>query len=328
MKKMTRHIGLGAVLAVAILFTGAPQAGAATLGELSATTAIQGELSSGSTGPGVGYLDRSRQSLEQSQQIQGLPGAPTQGMAAPAGMPMVDPAMQGMPGVPGFPEEPKITVISGTRVFDAITGQLLDDAVQRQVPQSQAENYEMVDGQYLLVSTRNDVIGQSNQRIKERLVRALTTADQFTPLEFFGVPIATTQQSQAQPRNRAWTFRRDQNGGPGMVLTERPVEDPLVLPHYRAKQKEKDERIRNDWALRFLQDFRTEKDSLASQFYSLHVPQPPLPPAVEPLPLAVWQPFSDPSAMMDNRGQGGMGEEMFGEDMGLGGGFGGVGAEM
>ena len=246
------------------------------------------------------------------ERAQNLPGAPGM-MPGMPGMPGMMPGI--MPGtMPGAnqvvqviePVIPKIKVISGTRVFDAVTGELLDDAVEKSVPETQKDDYyddgthgdlEAGDGKYSKVDERREAISPSNQRIKEQLVQALVVAEQLDPLAFYGFSLMSTERHETAPRDRAWQLVPDPDGGPGLVMRENPVDKPLTVPKYRTWRSEKDAKVKDDWSYRFLQEYRKNKDNLTSEFYPMHVPMPPPMPSVAPPPAQIWTPFSDPGAL-------------------------------
>ena len=119
--------------------------------------------------------------------------------------------------------KPRIKVIKGSRVYDKVTGELLDDAQLAMVDESEKGNYfddginggdqTEGDGLYSLVDVRRDVIGQSNQRIKERLIQAIYQADALEPLEFYGFSIMSTSKRESVPRSRRWKIVRSDEGG-------------------------------------------------------------------------------------------------------------------
>jgi hypothetical protein len=202
---------------------------------------------------------------------------------------------------------PKIKVITGTRIFDAITGELLDDAQEKEVPATDKESYyddgtngdiEPNNGQYTKVDINEGIyIGQSNQRVKERLVGALLVANSLNPLEFYGFNIMSTERHDAISRNRAWRLINDPNGGPGKVVAEIPIEEPQAVPNYRDKLQDKDQQVKEDWSYRFLHEYRTNKDSLTSEFYKMYIPFPPPAPSVRPPKPDHWIPFGDPMSL-------------------------------
>jgi hypothetical protein len=198
----------------------------------------------------------------------------------------------------------KITVIAGTRVFDVITGELIDDAIRKKIPESEKDKYfddgthgDMIAGDEIYTridGEKRDVIGASNQKVKEQLIQALRVADGYTPVEFYGFSLMSTDRTEPLPRNAAWKVVKDPKGI-GYMLSEEPVSTPLSVPKFRDKLKEKDHIVKDDWSNRFLAEYRKKKDDLSSEFYSVYIPNPPQPPAV--VPPVGWMPFSDPGAL-------------------------------
>jgi hypothetical protein len=279
---------------ILVALPAAPVSGA-TLAELETSQSMMSDLNSQSVGPGGRYY----QTLDEARELSG------QGGDVDLSMPLGTVDVTSIVPTGGDDEE-KMSVVTGERVKDAITNQLLDDAYVKQVPLSERANYyddgthgDLIpnDGQFTNVTMREDVIGQSNQRIKERLIKALMVAESYDPLEFFRLTLASTEERNNLPRNRSWMLVPDPKGGPGYVLQERPVEKPVEVPNYRKKLMARDSRIKNDWAFRFLQEYRKNKDSLTSEFYPMYIPQPPQPPMVEPPAPNDWMPFSDPEAL-------------------------------
>ncbi len=243
----------------------------------------------------------------------------TAGLPIPPG-PVEDGSMDASTSESGYTEDmdmsvgaeeviPKIKVITGTRIFDAITGDLLDDAQIKEVPATDKESYfddgtngdvEANDDQYTKVDINDDnYIGQSNQRVKERLVGALLAANQLNPLEFYGFNIMSTERHDSVSRNRAWRMVDDLGNGPGKVVIEMPIDEAQAVPKYRDKFQEKDQRVKDDWSNRFLQEYRTNKDDLTSEFYTLFIPLPPVPPSVRPPHSDHWIPYGDPMSLRD-----------------------------
>jgi hypothetical protein len=295
----------GGSMLVALILAGSglllPSVHAQFLAEQMAVTEGMNTLNQGAVGGGGAGVE----ALNRAQGVAaGDPsaGAPPDLSAPPApGQPIDFGALAtGAAGnVPGLDQLlPRITVISGTRVFDAITGELLDDAVERLVPENQKENYfddgtngdvEPNDGKYTRVSEDRGYISQSNQRIKEELIQALISANDMNPLQFYGYTLMSTERIDNASRERAWKLVPNPDG-PGNMLEEVPIDRPLVVPNYRDKEREKDGRVKDDWADRFLQDYRRNKDSLTSEFYSIYIPTPPVPPGARP--PSGWVPFA------------------------------------
>jgi hypothetical protein len=202
--------------------------------------------------------------------------------------------------------KPKIRAIVGTRVFDAVTGVLLDDARVTYIEESEKENYyddgthgDLVqnDGEYAKVDVRRDVIGQSNQRIKERLIQALNAAEQLDPVDFYGHTLLTTDRTQQEPRTRRWKVVPDERGRIGYKLAEVDTDTPLVVPKLVTQEQQKDQTIAGEdgWAIRFLDEYRLAKSDVTSEFFPLYVPKPPTPPRVPPPVDAGWAPFPSPA---------------------------------
>lgn len=328
---------IGVMILLAWLWSAAtPPAQAQSLGEVNAASEGMNNINGSSTGPSMGGgfnpVDRARGAA--GVPIPGgptAPGARGRGGAAPSSLPGATATVK------------KITVISGTRVFDAYPhnqGQLLDDAVKRKVPVTEKDKYydngthgDLIadDQEYTKVDERRDVLGLANQRAKEQLIQALVVAEGYNPLEFYGYSLMSTDRAETAPRNRAWEIVPDPKGGPGFTLAERPIQKSLQVPKYRDKMKEKDARFKdengNGWAYKFLEGYRKNSDSLTSDFYPLYIPLPPQVPSVAP-PLG-WQPFNDsgslnkPGQMVGGRGGRGGGGGGRGGGMGGGGGGGG-----
>lgn len=299
----TYHFG-ALFLALALVLT--PAMGHAQgLAELTATTEGMNALNEQSPSTGAGYiaLDRARALGGEGQ------GEANAATPAPAQAPRPAARAAAADSFDAFGDEedvPKVTVITGTRVFDAITGELIDDAVMKDLPETERDNFFddgthgdllAADGIYTSVDSRSDVINQSNQRVKEHLIMALISADDLNPLEFYGFNIMSIERNQTVDRQRAWKLVPDP-AGVGYILDEVETGQPVSVPKYREWVTEKDRKVKNDWSYRFLQEYRLNKDSLESEFYALYIPLPPQTPSVEPPPLGMWEPFADPQALM------------------------------
>ncbi len=211
--------------------------------------------------------------------------------------------------------KPRVKAIMGTRVFDNVTGELLDDAQLVYVDPAEIGNLGLVDdgnkgdpvandGQFANVETSREFIGQSNQRLKERLIQAIYSAEQLTPLEFFGFDLMTTERHNPAPRNRSWKLVADANGGHGLRLAEVASDKPLQVPKFREWEQERDKKIsgKDGWAMRFLDEYRKEKGSIESEFYPILIPQPPAMPGVAPPPVATgWHPFPNPGGPKEGK---------------------------
>lgn len=213
---------------------------------------------------------------------------------------------------------PRVKAIVGTRVFDAVTGELLDDAQLVNIDQAEIQNMGLVDdgsqgdrlpedGEFAKVDQSREYIGQANQRLKERLIQAIYSAEQLNPLDFYGFNIMTTERSSPAPRSRRWRLVKDPDGGPGKTLAEVATEKPLEVPKYREWEMERDRKVagKDGWAIRFLDEYRTDKGNIDSEFYTIYIPQPPVVPTVPPPPG--WNPFPNPAGADPNAVPGGAG---------------------
>lgn len=203
---------------------------------------------------------------------------------------------------------PRIRAISGERVFDAVTGELLDDAREIMIDESQKGDYfddgatggdiAADDGVFTnFTVSRGEYIGQSNQRLKEMLIQALYEADRIDPLEFFGYSLMTTERVEHAPRGRRWKMVQAEKGV-GYTLQQVDSSTPLEVPKYQEKIREKDEKLagKDGWAAVFLDEYRQNKGNLKSELYPIYIPQPPTPPSVVPPTAAGWEPFGGGAA--------------------------------
>lgn len=267
-------------------------------------------------------------SRAQSVAQPGAPGAPAAGAPAPAppgpGGPLGAPAPPGAPPLPpGTPPgvseavgaagkavgrviRPKVKAIVGVRSFDPITGELMGDARLMSLPESAKDELPLYDdgthgdlipedGLFANVEVKRDSIGQSNQRLKERLIQAIYTAEQLTPLEFYGYHILTTERHNPVPRNRRWRMVKDP-AGLGSMLSEAATDKPLAVPKYREEEQRKDQKVagKDGWAILFLDEYRLQRGDLQSDFFPVYVPPPPAPPFMAPPGGTEWKPFPHP----------------------------------
>lgn len=312
-KHLSRAIGIAGMAALLVwIGTGwAPgQMGAGGMAPPGAMDTLnQGPVGPG--GAGARALNQARGAAGPAQQLPG--GAAAQPGTSPFGQ-----AMQ---------QFRTIKVISGTRVFDAVTGELLDDADEIEIPETEKENYfddgthgdvQAEDGKFTRVTERSDVIGWMHQRFKEALIEKIQMAERMDPLEFYGLTLLSTERYEPEPRKLAWQLVPNSDGGPGMTLAERPTEAPIRVPKQREMIQRKNEKLigpegqEGGWAYDFLERYRIDKGELRSEFYSPYVPLPPRPP--ESQPPAGFNPFPNPSPS--------------GPSGGGGGGAGGIGGEF
>ncbi len=196
----------------------------------------------------------------------------------------------------------QITVISGTRVTDALTGELLDDAREIRVDEDKKSEYfddgthgDLVagDGKYTKVEEIEGVIGPNNQRIKEQLIQALYEASRLDAREFYGHTLMSTDHSTRPERNMRWALTDAPENRVGFRISEIATERTVEVPSFWEEEKSRDLKIAgpNGWARTFLDEFRVEKGGLTSSFYTPYVPNPPTIPKIPPPSAEGWTPF-------------------------------------
>ncbi len=274
-------------------------------------------LNEGSTGAATGkvVLEKAKTvAVPPGQIIPGVP-APNAAVGGKTATAAVGQATQAVARV----TRRRTAAIVGTRVFDACSGEMLDDGRSMLYDESEKGNTifddgdtmkdgDLVanDGQFTNVVTDRSYIGQSNQRLKERLIKAIYSAEQLSPLDFYGFFLMTTERNNPAPRNRRWTMVANPKGI-GQKLTEVPTDKPVPVPKYREWEHERDQKIagKEGWAVRFLDEYRKEKGSVESEFYTVYIPMPPVPPFMPPPTSAGWTPFPNPAGKGPDQGPGG-----------------------
>jgi len=185
--------------------------------------------------------------------------APAPATAAFPGLGQAQPGAAVQPGVAGAATPtpiPTIRVLTGQRVFDAVTNALLEDPAYVDVKQSEQENYAddgIRDNGIQNDGVRGDVktikdqfIGAETNSIKNRLINLVRNAENLSPMVFFGYHVMAVDPT---------TQHRD-------------------MPNLLVKEAQRDELLR-DWNARFLADFRTDKTDPRSGYFQLYVPEPP-----------------------------------------------------
>jgi len=193
--------------------------------------------------------------------------------------------------------------ISGTRIYDAVTGELLDDARMVVIGEDEKANYyddgrtgnDQVAGDEVFTNVEisdNVFISPVMQRVKESLIQALYEADRLDPVMFRGESIMALDDRQKSDRSVRWRMQRASKGV-GRVLVQVPTERPVDVPNYYVEEENKDKKIGGEsgWAKVFLDQYRLEAGNLQSEFYKVHIPLPPPRPSMEP-PASDWSAFS------------------------------------
>lgn len=203
-------------------------------------------------------------------------------------------------------QTPKVRALVGERVYDALTGELLDDARFVMIEETETEEYyddgthgdlTPEDGVYARVTIRSDAVGPENQRIKERLIQAIYETNRLDPVEFYGYTVMAQDHRIRPRRSRQWKVVRGTSGA-GLRLTELAVDRPVQISNYWDELVKKDERIGGEdgWAENFLSDYRINKSDIRSDFHSVYIPHPPTMPTVPPPGDDDWTPFTGSAA--------------------------------
>jgi hypothetical protein len=242
-------------------------------------------LSEGSAGPSAGpYMDRA-QSASDAAAAQPQPRARVD---------EYDDYDYGSGPGPAQPTTPTPTpipvtrVLTGERVSDHISRQILSDIRYVYVPKDEVEGNYFDDGThgdeeadnllYTNISERDDVIGAETHKILARLLVALTKSEELNPLEFFRLQVLTTE-----------------------TISE--------IGNWREEEGVRDKWIR-EWAIRFVREYRINPDDMTSPFLPLYVVPPPPPPSLRvPTPVDnAWLPPTSPLRKSSNFEDGEAGE--------------------
>lgn len=197
----------------------------------------------------------------------------------------------------------RFKAITGTRVYDAVTGDLIDDARVVFIDEDEKANYyddgrtgnDLVAGDEIFTNVEisdKDYIGPTMQRVKESLIQALYEVDRLDPVMFRGESLMALDERQKSERSVKWKMQ-PASGGLGKILVEVATERPVDVPNYYVEEEKKDKKIGGEsgWAKVFLDQYRIEAGNLQSEFFKVYVPQPPEHPRMEP-PSGDWWPFT------------------------------------
>ncbi len=219
---------------------------------------------------------------------------------------MGDPAMMGDPtmmggGMPGQPTGaaaaptpiPTEDVLTGRRVYDAVSGGLLEDAIEIAVRQSDAELYAddglndngiAGDGIRGNVNTsKEEFIGQFSNTMKNYLIHAVGNAEQIDPMVYYGYYFAKIDPRPVEGLKRYGLPLPGEQDTSLVVNTEADFPSVLDLEHDR------DELVRR-WNYEFLAEYRVVANDPQSEYYPVFIPSPPLTPANYPVPTGYVAP--------------------------------------
>jgi hypothetical protein len=245
----------------------------------------------GPTSPGAGYVPGA------------MGGNTAPGMVTDPAM-MGDPALMGGAGAYGQPGAAAFTpaatpiptenVMTGRRVYDAVSGGMLEDAIQIAVRQSDVDvypddgisdngiagdgirgNVDTVSGQY---------IGQFSNTVKNHLIHAVRNAENIDPMIYYGYHVAKLDPEKEGMKRYGLPL-------PGQheeALAAKPVPD---LPNVLELEDDRDELVRQ-WNHDFLAEYRVTPEDPQSEYYPVFVPAPPLTPSNYPVPTGYVSPQS------------------------------------
>jgi hypothetical protein len=312
-----------------------------SVGELDAAMAGQAQLDSASAGGGLNSANYTQRARDAAQTANAMPGLPPTGTVPNPGTGYAPPPAVGFPGIQqtppsGFPglsqpgvntnpygvaappygqgpvvatptPIPTIKVLVGKRVYCAVCGHLLEDAIQLTVPQSDQEKYlddgvhdngianDGIRGSVEIV--KDQYVGTECNAVKNRLVNVVRRAEELyqpqvmrnseTPLFLFE-DAGDRQKRLDIQANRLVDEASTMLFFGYHVMSVNPVTDNPALPNLLEKQQQRDEMLR-DWNNKFLADYRTDKNDPQSSFFQLYVPEPPQIPQY-PLPAGYMAP--------------------------------------
>lgn len=224
-------------------------------------------LSGASTGPNpTAYINRARVAAGQPVPANAPAAPPTSPVGAtaygamPPAAPGIAPQGTPLPGGPVSTPQPRlIKVRAGERIYCHVCGLLLQDAVEKDVPEDQKAKYyddgthgdaEANDGIYSNIVERKDVLGPVCNELLQRTVATIRNAEQLSPLEFYRLHATADDRLS-------------------------------MLPKSRDEERERDMRLK-EWNDKFLRSYRKNPNDSTSEFYPVYVPPPPELPKVPP----------------------------------------------
>ncbi|HPB32358.1 MAG TPA: hypothetical protein PLB62_12955 [Candidatus Sumerlaeota bacterium] len=264
-----------------------------------APASVMDEMSAAPVNTGTGNV-----ALERARDIDGGPPpgmmeeemmlrAPSRARRGEGEMEFYGPGPTNMqPTPPPTPTPKMIRVVTGSRVVCAVSGQLLEDTIYRDVPEADKDMFyddgthgdEVAsDGTYTNITIRDDVMSPDSHKVLVKLLRLLENIEMAEPIDFFRLDVVAL--------------------------------DPLTsLPHNINEEEERDLKL-TEWNDRFLQGFRTNQNVPESPFFPLYVPSPPsypslpLPPGFEPALEATPTPASEGGRGLELEMEGNMFEQ-------------------
>lgn len=228
----------------------------------------------------------------------GFPGAPVGGNTLPGGDLGLSAAEMGPAGMGEFgqSQQPQIQlpppiateeVLTGRRVYDAVSGALLEDAIKITVRREDVSAYDdgtndnglVGDGiKGNVLTSRNEYIGQFSHMVKNELIHAVHNAEQIDPLVYFGHHVAKVRPDRVEGLKRYGLPLPEGSGD--AADSGRIVAD---FPSIVTLEDERDGLVKN-WNDKFLARYRVDPNDPQSDYFAVFVPSPPLTPSSYPVP--------------------------------------------
>lgn len=270
----------------------------------------------------------------------GFPGAPMGGNTMPGPPGVTDAGIPGEMGMGEFGQnqQPQIQlpdpiateeVLTGRRVYDAVSGALLEDAIKITVRRQDVAAYDdgtndnglVGDGiKGKVLTSRNEYIGQFSNMVKNELIHAIHNAEQIDPMVYYGHHVAKVRPDRVEglkryglPLHSNEDFERADAGG-----VVKDFASIITL------EEERDGLVKN-WNDKFLARYRVDPNDPQSDYFAVFVPSPPLTPSSYPVPsgyVAPQKSAQEQQAVLDAQSAVLASEQVVGAGAELGGGFG------
>lgn len=220
----------------------------------------------------------------------------------PGEMGMMGAEMGGQQGVPAFQAPPPVElakdpVYVGRRVFDAVSGGLLEDAVGITVRQSDLSAYlddgindngianDQIYGN--VMTSRNQFIGYFSNVVKNYLIHAVHNAEQIDPMVFSGHHIAKIDPAPVDGLKRYGLPLPGEDDPSYVAVVNVEPDFPSILD----LERQRDDSVRG-WNQRFLAKYRMNPEDPQSEYFPVFVSTPPLTPTNYPVPNGYVSPQS------------------------------------
>lgn len=188
-------------------------------------------------------------------------------------------------------------VYTGRRVFDAVSGALLEDAVRITVRAEDVDAYRTSDdgtndnglvGDGIVgnvLTSRNEYVGQFSNMVKDELINAVHNAEQIDPMLYFGHHVAKLDPMPVEGMKRYGLPLPEGSGAEGDLIARAQPEVPSLIDLERDRDN-----LVQQWNNTFLARYRVDPNDPQSPYFAIFVPSPPLTPANYPVPTGYVAP--------------------------------------